>query len=158
MYGTLTETPTNREAAEALQKAIRESGANFTVAVKSDKEASEDDLTANHVLLIGRPDSNALAQRWQGKLPIAFGPRSFVVGGKTYAHPESAVMAAFANPLNRRHSCVIIAGLGGASTLEAAPKLAQYIHRPAEVLLLPHGEAAELLVLPAQTKSNWDSY
>ena len=108
------------------------------------------DLTSNHVLLIGRPDSNGLVKRWQAKLPIAFGPHSYVVRDKTYAHPDSAVVAAAENPLNRRYSVVVIAGLGAASTLEAAPKLANYIHRPAEVLVLPHGEAAELMVLPAQ--------
>ena len=150
VYGTLTEAPTNREAAEALQKAIRASHYNFTVPIKADTEASEDDLKANHLLLIGRPDSNALVKRWLAKLPIAFGPHSFVVRGKTYAHPGSAVMAATANPLNPNNSLVVIAGLGAASTLDAAPKLGNYMYRPAEVLVLPNGEGGQLLVLPGE--------
>ena len=40
------ETPTNREAAEAVQKAIRERWSNYTVPIKSDREVSEADLKA----------------------------------------------------------------------------------------------------------------
>jgi hypothetical protein len=148
VYGTGAEVPTNREAAEALQKAIRESGPNFTVPIKSDQEVSNHDLRSNHILLIGRPDSNALVKRFEKKLPITFGFRSFVVRGKTYAHPDSAVIVATENPLSKSHSVVVVAGMGAASTLEAAPKLVQRGRRAAEVLLLPHGQEDRPLVLP----------
>jgi hypothetical protein len=147
VYGTAAEVPTNREAATALQKAIRESGANFTIPIKSDQEVTDDDMKANHLLLIGRPDSNALVKRFQDKLPITFGRRSFVVRGKTYAHPDSAVIVAAENPLNKSYSMVVVAGLGAASTLDAAPRFVQRGQRAAEVLVLPHGAAAQLLVL-----------
>jgi hypothetical protein len=152
-YGTSAELPTNREAAEALQKAIRESGPNFTIPIKSDQQVTEQDLQTHHLLLIGRPDCNSLVKRFEKKLPIAFGHRSFVVRGKTYAHPESAVMAVTANPTNEKLSLVVIAGLEAASTLNAAPQLARHGGRPAEVLLLAHGQPARLLVLaPEQFK------
>jgi hypothetical protein len=153
VYGTSAELPTNREAAEALQKAIRESGPNFTIPIKSDREVTEQDLQTHHLLLIGRPDSNSLVKRFETKLPIAFGHRSFVVRGKIYAHPDSAVLAVTANPANGKLSLLVIAGLEAASTLNAAPQLARHGGRPAEVLLLAHGQPARLLVLaPEQFK------
>jgi hypothetical protein len=150
VYGTRAELPTNREAAEALQKAIRESGPNFTIPIKSDREVNEQDLQTHHLLLIGRPDSNILVKRFEKKLPITFGQRSFVVRGKTYAHPDSAVMAVTANPTEWKLSLVVIAGLEAASTLNAAPQLARHGGRPAEVLLLAHGQPARLLVLATE--------
>src|SRR5262249_12610441 len=44
VYGTADETPTNHEAAESLQQAIREHWANHTVPIKTDKGVTEDDL------------------------------------------------------------------------------------------------------------------
>src|SRR5262249_23150515 len=90
VYGTKAETPTNREAAEALQRAIVESGPNVTVPIKSDTEVTDGDLKSRHLLLIGRPDSNALVARFREKLPISFGSRSFVVRNQAFAHPASA--------------------------------------------------------------------
>ena len=69
--------------------------------------------------LIGWPDSNTLVERFRKNLHITFGSRSFVVRGKTYAHPGSAVVAAAENPLNRRLSLVVLAGLSSEATVFA---------------------------------------
>jgi hypothetical protein len=146
VYGTADETPTNREAAKAMQKAIRESWSNITVPIKSDKEVSEADLKTHHILLIGRPSSNGLAARFCKVLPITFGSGSFVVRGKTYANAGSAVVAAASNPLNPRYSLVVVAGLSAEST-RSAPGFMRRGARPAEVLVLPQGEQALALVV-----------
>jgi len=148
VYGTTTEVFTNREAAEALQKAIRENRSNFTLPIKSDKEVTDGELKTHYILLIGRPDSNALVKRFEKNLPITFGHRSFVVRGKTYAHPDSAVIFACENPLDKNHSMIVVAGLSAASTLSAAPKMMNHGNRPAEVKVLPHGGSEQLLVHP----------
>jgi hypothetical protein len=150
VYGTADEVPTNREAAKALQKAIRESWQNITIPIKSDKEVSDSDLKSHHLLLIGRPDSNALVERFSKNLPIPFGSRSFVVRGKTYAHPGSAVVVAADNPVNPRFSMVVLAGLSAEATVFAPAKFAQGWQRPAEVLVLPNEGAAQALVIPHQ--------
>ncbi len=116
VYGTLDEVPTNREAAHALQKALRESWQNHTVPITSDKQVTDADLRSRHVLLIGRPDSNALVARFRKQLPVTFGSHSFIAGGKTYANPGSAVICAADNPLNPRYSLVVVAGLCAEST------------------------------------------
>jgi hypothetical protein len=71
VYGTLDEVPTNREAAEALQKAIRELWSNYSVAIKSDRDVSDAELRNKHLLLIGRPDSNAAGRSAEATLRVA---------------------------------------------------------------------------------------
>jgi hypothetical protein len=148
VYGTGAEAAANREAADALQKLIRESGSNFTIAVRSDKEVTDAELKANHLLLIGRPDSNAVVKRFASALPIAFGSRSFVVRGKTYAHPLSTVIVAAENPLNQCASLVVLAGLSAESTWHAPAAWRRHSRPSPEVLLLAHGNAPQALVLP----------
>jgi hypothetical protein len=145
VYGTLDEVPTNREAAHALQKALRESWQNRTAPIKSDKQVTDADLRSHHLVLIGRPDSNMLVERFHKQLPIKFGSHSFIAAGKTYANPDSAVLCAADNPLNPRYSLMLIAGLSAESTLAAPAKGMQ--HHAAQVLLLPHGSRAQALVV-----------
>jgi hypothetical protein len=147
VYGTADEVPTNREAAEALQEAVRRAWSNITIPVKSDKEVTEAELKCHHVVLIGRPDSNGLVERFRKVLPIAFGSRSFAVRGKTYANPLSAVVAAAGNPLAPRYSLVVVAGLGAEATRNAALHFVRRGQRPAEVLVLPQGEEPLALVI-----------
>ena len=54
---------------------------NFTVPVKSDRDVSEDDLRSHHLLLVGRPDSNRVVERFRASLPVGFGRRSFTARG-----------------------------------------------------------------------------
>jgi hypothetical protein len=145
VYGTLDEVFTNREAAEALQDAIRK-GPNITVPVKADKDVTDADLKDRHLLLVGRPDSNRCIARFKDALPITFGPRSFTVGKEGFAHANSAVMAAGENPLNPRYSLVVIAGMDGASTLRTAPTLASG-GREAEVVIVANGAKPRPLVV-----------
>lgn len=148
VYGTAAETSTNREAAESLQKLLRESGPNFTVPIKSGQEVTEADLKSHHLILIGRPDSNTLVERFRKTLPISFGRRSFAVRGSTYANPGSAVAVAADNPLSPRYSLVVLSGLGAEATVHA-PAAFLRTRRVAEVLVLPQGGSAHALVLPS---------
>jgi len=78
---------------------------------------------------------------------VQFGRQSIRVGNDTYAHPESAVIVAGENPLNKRFSTVAIAGLSGLATLKAAPRLGAKEQKDAEALLLPAGHPPRSLVL-----------
>jgi hypothetical protein len=151
VYGTADEAPTNREAAKALQQALRRRGANVTVPMKSDRKVTDDDLKGHHLLLVGRPDSNSVVGRLRASLPVAFGPRSFVARAEAFAHPDTAVLAAAENPLNKRYAVVVVAGLSAASTLRAPPHFADRALPRAEVVLLPHGEKRRGFVVPLPT-------
>jgi hypothetical protein len=150
VYGTADEVPTNREAAEALQDAIRRRGWNITVPSKSDTEVTEEDLKTHHLLLVGRPDSNRVCARMREALPITFGSRSFMIGRDTYAHPLSAIIVAGENPLDHRYSIVVFAGLSAESTLSTASLPARYELREAEAAVLAHGEKMRQIVIPAR--------
>jgi hypothetical protein len=150
VYGAADETPSNKEAAEVLQRAIIEQHSNFTVPIKSDREVTQDDLKSHHLLFIGRPDSNSVVDRCRDALPVTFGTRSFTVRGDSYAHAGSAVIAAAENPWSSRYSVVVVAGLGAASTLKTAPAMVQRSHPGAEVMVFPNGEQPRALVVPAK--------
>src|SRR5262249_44993208 len=137
----------NREAAEALQKLLITRFSNLTVPIKTDKDVTEQDLKNHHLLLIGRPDSNSLVEKFRAKLPVQFGSRSFNARGDCYAHAGSAVIAAAENPVNNRYSVVVIAGLSATATERAVPKL--FEKGSAEVLVLPKGREAKAMVMPA---------
>jgi len=110
-------------------------------------------LKANHLLLVGRPDSNSVVERFREALPITFGSRSFVVRGKTYAHPGSAIIAAAENPLHKCYSLVVVAGLSAESTWHAPAKLLRRGYPAPEVLVLPGSGAAQALVISGREPS-----
>ena len=60
------------------------------------------------------------------------------------------MIAAAENPLNRRYSLVVIAGLGAAATLRTAPKLMERSREAAEVVVFPHGKRVRALTTPAK--------
>lgn len=137
VYGTLGDREAQREAAERLQRKITRRGGNFVVPIKSDVDATDDELRNHHVLLVGRPGTNCATERLAGGLPLRFGSGSFVVRGETYAHADSAVIAAGNNPLNDRFSVVVFAGLGARATWHAIDGLANRGGDLAEVVVLP---------------------
>ncbi len=148
VYGTQDEATANRAAVELLQTALRRREHNITVAFKKDSEVTEADLKGRHLILIGRPDSNSLVARFRGSLLVSFGPRSFEVRGDTYAHADSAVIAAAANPLDRRYALVVIAGLSAAATLRVVPEFEEGSMSYGEVVIQAHNAAEHALVVP----------
>lgn len=145
VYGTADEVASNRETAERLQQAIVRMWCNCAVPVKSDAELTEDDWRSNHVLLVGRPDTNRAFARLAGKLPVAFGARSFSVRGQAYAHARSAVIAAAENPVNSRYSVVVFAGLSPDAMLALPAAMGRNLG--GEVVLLAHGAKPQQLVV-----------
>ena len=147
---TLKEKSAQREAANHLARKVARRWSNHDLPVKADTDVTDADLKEHHLLLIGRPDSNAVVERVKSALPVTFGSRSFVVRGPSYAHAGSAVIAAGENPLNPRYSVVVMAGLGAESTLRLAPALARQVMPGTEVLLWAHGSPPRALVAPAR--------
>jgi hypothetical protein len=150
VYGTADDEAGNREAAVALEAALRRQGANVEVPIKRDRDVGDDELKGRHLLLVGRPSTNTVARRFQDRLPATFGPRSVKVRDDLYAHPDTAVLVASANPLNKRYSLVVIAGLEAASTGRA---VASWDKIPAaEVVILRPGLQPRGRVVPPVAK------
>jgi hypothetical protein len=139
---------TNREAAEALQDALRRREHNVAVPIKKDSEVTAEEMKQKHLLLIGRPNSNKLTAQFRDKFPVSFGTGSFEVRGEAYAHPDSVVIAAAENPLNRKYSMIVIAGLSGLATFRAVPPFEDGSLTYAEVVVLAHLQEERAIVVP----------
>lgn len=147
VYGTLDEADANRETAMMLQQALRRREHNIAVPVKADTEATDEELRGHHLVLLGHPGNNALAARFRNSIPVSFGPHSFVIRGVTYAHPDSSVMVAATNPLNRRFSLVLFAALGTRGTADFVRKLEEENISYSPLVLLPAGQTSHNMVL-----------
>ena len=148
VVGTADEAAANRAAAEELEAALRRRGHNVRVPIKTDREVTDADLKGHHLLLVGRPAVNALTARFAAGLPVSFGPRSVKVRDEIFAHPDTAVLVAAQNPLDGRYSVVVIAGLGAASTVAAAPRLGDRGLPAGEVVILRRGLVPRARVVP----------
>jgi hypothetical protein len=148
VYGTLADRAAQREAAELLQRTIARRFSNYSIPIKADTEVNEDDLRNRHLVLVGRPATNRIAAQCTARVPVTFGAASFTVRNKTYAHPDSAVIAAGENPQNPRYSVVIYAGLGAQSTWKSVQRLEPDELPPAQVILLPAGRKTARFRVP----------
>lgn len=151
VYGTQDEATANQEAAKLLQTTLRRREHNIQPAMRADHELTEEEARTHHLLLVGRPATNAVAQRlaW----PLQFGTDSFQLRGLTYANADSAVLAAIEQPLNPRYSAVLVAGLGGLATYRAAGQFADaaLTYAPAVVLAADRPPLSLVPPLPSLT-------
>jgi len=153
VYGTLRDAHAQREAATILQDRIARRWGNYTVAIKSDRDVTEDDLASNHLLLIGRPATSNVASRFAASMPVAFGPASFRISDATYAHAGSAIVAAGPNPLaSSRYAMIVFAGLGADSTRSCVAKLFDRGSGSAPAMLMPAGGEPRPILLPSKAK------
>lgn len=148
VYGTKRDRQAQREAAELLQRQIARRWSNHTVPIKSDEEFKEEDLKGNHVLFIGRPNSN----KWAGysaQDSVKFNGNSFSIPGRneTFANPASAVIVAGKNALNPRYSAVIFAGLSAEATRRCAEQFPARGTPVGDVMLLPAGKPTRHMAL-----------
>ena len=149
--GTAGDVAANREAATALQTALRVSHGNVAVSVKADADVTDADLKGRHIALIGRPSTNRLAKRFAETFPVAFGTASVRVGADDYAHPGTAVVAAGTNPLDTRFSAVVLAGLSADATFRLCEKVAV---PTAEVVVYPNGDKARRVIVSADGQTD----
>ena len=147
VYGTLKEADAQREAADRLQRQIRRRWSNVTAPILADNDANRDNLKGKHVLLVGRPDSNSVAGRLASRLPVAFGPASFVLRGKTYANAKTSLIVAGPNPDDPARSVVLFAGLSAEATWRCVEPVASRDAPPAEALLSVAGRRPTRLVV-----------
>ena len=63
--------PVQREAADLLARKIARRWSNVLIS-KSDQDVSDADLKNHHLLLIGRPATNAVTAKLAAALPVKF--------------------------------------------------------------------------------------
>ncbi|MDB5352708.1 MAG: hypothetical protein JWN86_3955 [Planctomycetota bacterium] len=149
VYGSLRDVHAQREAASILQDRIARRWGNYTVGIKADTDVTDEEMKSRHLLIIGRPGTNALATRFADGLPVSFGAASFKVGDQAYAHSGSAIVAAGPNPLAAsRYSLVIFAGLTAESTRNCVAALFDRGSTPSEAVLMQAGSSPRPILLP----------
>ncbi|MBI1850197.1 MAG: hypothetical protein HYR85_07615 [Planctomycetes bacterium] len=120
VYGTRADEAANRFAAQRLHDRQVRSWAQKDIPVKRDVDVTDEELKRSHVVLIGRPETNAVAARFASAFPIALPSASFDVAGKTWARSTQSLVEATTNPLAPTKSMVLVAGLGPDATVNAA--------------------------------------
>jgi hypothetical protein len=150
VYGTKDEEEANHESAEELRKALLRRGANVDVPIRKDRDVTDKEMAGHHLLLVGRPSTNRITERFADRLPVTFGKDSAVVRGKAYAHAGTALLVAAESPLDRRCSVVVVAGLGAASTHAASSRFSDRGLPAGEVVILRRGKTPHALVVPAK--------
>jgi len=138
VYGTLRDGPAQREAAELLQRSLARRFHNVWIPMRSDSQVTPDELSNNHILLVGGPETNRVAAQWRGKFAVRFGA-STIEARDQCAHPESWVIAAGRNGKNDRYSSVIFAGLSAQATWECVQQVPANEQLLPQVILQPHG-------------------
>jgi hypothetical protein len=122
------EAGANRFAAETIRNHMLD-WFEQSVPVVKDFEVSDADLKDREVIFIGRPETNSALAAWQDKLKLNYSRAVFRVGARDYGSEEDALIWAGANPLDRKHMVVVIAGNSPLETVrlaDEAPGQTQY--------------------------------
>ncbi|MFN0051485.1 MAG: C45 family autoproteolytic acyltransferase/hydrolase [Planctomycetales bacterium] len=131
VYGTLGDIAAQKEGAERLQRILARRFHNWLIPIRADNQVSEEELRERHLLLVGRPECNQVTARFGTAWPVSFGPASITIGDQTWANPDTWIMTATDNPLNRRYSMVAIAGLSARATWDCIAHIPDEEEEPA---------------------------
>ena len=113
IYGTLGETEANKTAAERFNNDWLGLGNDI---IKADTDVNEADLKTKCVVLIGRPETNKIAQQFKDIFPVKFDEDKFTWQGSTYDQPIQGVAQIVENPDDFRNLIILYAGLSGDAT------------------------------------------
>lgn len=113
VYGTLGETDANKTAAERFDNdwiGLDEGR------IKADTQVNEADLKSKCIVLVGRPETNKVAQRYKAIFPVKFDGDKFNWQGVTYEKASQGVAQIVENPNSAECLMIMYAGLSGEST------------------------------------------
>jgi len=141
VYGTLRDRAAQREAATSCSApSLGDSATSRFLFVRTRGQRRR--MRSHHLLLIGRPGTNHVAERCVARLPVSFARGSFQVRQETFAHAGSSVIVAGDNPLNPRFSVVAFAGLSAEATWKCVQSLPDEDDEPpAQSFCLPPAES-----------------
>lgn len=115
IYGTLGEARANESI--AVQFARDDLGYGREI-VKADTDVNDADLKTKCIFLIGRPQTNKVAQKFKDNFPIKFDGAMFTWQGMTYDKPTQGLGQIIQNPNNAQGLIIMFAGLSPEVTLK----------------------------------------
>jgi transglutaminase-like putative cysteine protease len=113
VYGTLGEIEANKTAAERFNKYYLGLGPKV---VKADTDTNDIDLKTDCVFLIGRPETNKIAQAFQDIFPVKFDKNKFTWQGIIYAQPTQSIAQIAENPEDAHNLIIMHASLSTEAT------------------------------------------
>ena len=116
VYGTVTDAGANRYAAEQLQKNYLD-WFESAVPIRKDFEVTPDELRSHDVIFVGRPETNSALAAWKEKIGLNADGALFHIDGRDYASETDALVFAAANPLNKQHMVLVLAGNNALETV-----------------------------------------
>ena len=119
VYGTVTDAGANRYAAEQLQKEYLDWFEN-AAPIRKDFEVTDEELASHDIVFVGRPETNSALAAWKGKLGLESEGGLFRIAGKEHASETEALALAAANPLDRHHMVLVLAGNNALETVRMA--------------------------------------
>jgi len=115
IYGTIAEAKANKTAAERFCSDYLGLGSEI---IKADTDVNDTDLKTKCVFLIGRPETNKIAQQFKDIFPIKFDSGKFTWQRTTYDQPTQGVAQIVENPNNAQGLMMMYAGLSPEATLK----------------------------------------
>jgi len=115
VYGTLAETEANKKAAELFNS--DELGLDSKI-IKADTDVNDTDLKVKCIFLIGRPETNRIAQQFKDRFPVKFDGAKFAWKGVMYDKPKQGVAQIVRNPNHAQGLMIMYAGLSPEATLK----------------------------------------
>jgi len=112
----MTDAGANRYAAEQLQKHFLR-WLESAVPIRKDFEVSDEELRTRDVIFVGRPESNSALAAWQDKIGLESSNGLFRIAGQDHASQTEALVFAAANPLDRHHMVLVLAGNSALQTV-----------------------------------------
>jgi len=116
VYGTMTDGGSNRYAAEELQKHFLRR-LESAVPIRKDFEVSDEELRTRDVIFVGRPESNSALAAWRDKIGLDSSGGLFRMAGQDHASETEGLVFSAANPLDRRHMVLVLAGNSALETV-----------------------------------------
>jgi transglutaminase-like putative cysteine protease len=115
IYGTLGEAQANESIADQF---VRDELGYGREIVKADNDVNDTDLKTKCVFIIGRPETNKIAQQFKECFPIQFDGARFTWQGITYDRPTQRLHQIIENPNCAQGLMIMYAGLSQEATLK----------------------------------------
>ena len=115
IYGTLDEAQANESIADQF---VRDELGYGREIIKADADVNDADLKTKCVFLIGRPETNRIAQQFKDSFPIKFDGARFTSQGITYDKPTQRLHQIIENPNCAQGLMIMYAGLSPEATLK----------------------------------------
>jgi hypothetical protein len=123
VYGTSAEEAANRYAAERIHRRFQEGWWQLDLPTRRDVDVTAADRAHFHLVLVGRPETNAVAADFAAAFPIPFAGAAFTLDERTHASAGDALVEAAVNPGAPARVLLLVAGCSPDATRVAAEKL-----------------------------------